>query len=150
MLVSVFVLQMFVFVVLAAPAPLVDEEFAVICEDTVLFLVRVRLVVDCSDSGVPLVKESLDNLGAYVVVFKLSGVLLAGGATTAVAAFFEWCSFALMEGNRLVIVSENLPARVRYEPIFCGEAQFERSRLSDTPAERGLTFKSTSLLMSSS
>lgn len=148
MLVSVFVLQMFVFVALAAI--LAEEEFAVICEEAVLFLVRVREVVDCNESGVPLVKESFDNLGAYVVVFKLSGVILAGGTMTAVAAFFEWCNFALMEGNRLVIVSENLPARVRYEPIFCGEAQFERSRLSDTPAERGLAFKRTSLLMSSS
>lgn len=78
-----------------------------------LFLVLVLVVVDCNDSGVATVKESLDTLGAYVVEFKLSGVLLVGGTTTTGVLFFEWCSLALIEGSRLVRVSENLPARVR-------------------------------------
>ena len=82
--------------------------------------------------------------------FKLSGVLLVGETTTAGVAFFEWCNLALIEGRRLVIVSENLPARVRYEPIFCGEVELERVLLSDTPAERELAFSGISFLMSSS
>lgn len=51
---------------------------------------------------------------------ELSGVDAFGSAPAPFPCFFEWCSFADIDGNKLLSVLLNLPARALYDPSFCG------------------------------